>query len=934
MIILESKLSVPYFSPYLIRTRLFSYLENHLDRSLVSLTSIGGYGKTTLLSSFVKERSIPAIWYQLSHQDRNPRTFLSYLKTAITRKIIGNSAICNIKLGELEEEMGRLVDVLSTWPKRMVIVLDNYQYVDQCEEIENILANLILGSSPSVTFVIAGRTRPNLQLDHLKLQHKWSELTTRDLAFSKEEIFQFFVHLHRVHLYGHEVDTIFNKTEGWVTGLRLLQDSIKDMNDTERAAFWTKFNGTEDIYDYLGAEIVALQSEEIREFLYKTSLLIDLNPDVIDKYLETNHSSAKLEQLLANHLFIYKTDQGTIKYHKLFRSFLFKELSKRKSREEIDGYHNKLSQIYEHRYDFINAFVHSIIGRNFLNAAALKKRMKEHLNRSQFFDLNEKMLNMISPDLSFTSFSLFLYRCIPLEVIKDLTKSLEVKYKDVKDDMDPAVLTHFQHSLAVIYYLIGEMDQSEELCGNSLQESINTNNHEMICKNLALRSLLYWYTGKHEAAVQCAQEMLSYSDSHLHFHSHFSVVWVLAQYYMDQKQFALAESFIQELLKLSEQRSDCTNIFPYSAYGRYCRLLGKHEEALVWLGRAEDIAIHLDLGYDLGKIYMEMAVTLLETGQWESAEQYLSKSEQYLSGNKFLTNQTKRMKIAVKEMGNAQSIAESKINAETLLVVTTKPKQKLTIRVLGNFGINIGDKPITLKRKSSLRLLQYFISLRGSRLTKDSIIRELFPEGSTESNNNHFYVTVSYLRKALQPDLKSGKDSFYIKQSGNVFSFCMDNVDLDVHEFTKLIRSNGETGLERIEKLKKAEQLYRGDLFEGYPYVHFLDLEREYLRNAFIKILLELACYYWIQTDYAQGIEYFEKALQKEPYDEEIYIEYIQRLLEANLHFQAKKVSERCQRCMEYELGIPVRDKLRNLFKQYSEGYTRSLMKTVSYYEF
>jgi hypothetical protein len=47
-------------------------------------------------------------------------------------------------------------------------------------------------------------------------------------------------------------------------------------------------------------------------------------------------------------------------------------------------------------------------------------------------------------------------------------------------------------------------------------------------------------------------------------------------------------------------------------------------------------------------------------------------------------------------------------------------------------------------------------------------------------------------------------------------------------------------------------------------------------------------------------------------------MEYIQRLLEANLFLQAKKVSDMCQKCIENELGVPVQAKLRNLFNRYT----------------
>ncbi len=81
-------------------------------------------------------------------------------------------------------------------------------------------------------------------------------------------------------------------------------------------------------------------------------------------------------------------------------------------------------------------------------------------------------------------------------------------------------------------------------------------------------------------------------------------------------------------------------------------------------------------------------------------------------------------------------------------------------------------------------------------------------------------------------------------------------------------------------------------------------------RVYYLKVLQELAVYYWDQADYEQGISYFEKALLKEPYEESVYLEYMERLMKANLVLQAKKVSELYQKYIEKELGIPVQAKL------------------------
>jgi LuxR family maltose regulon positive regulatory protein len=938
MIILEPKLHVPNRTPYLIRNRLFSFIENHLDRSLICLTSDGGYGKTTLISSFIREKHIPAIWYQLSHQDRHLHTFLSYMKTAISRKISGKKMVYEIEPVRTDEEIENIIAILSTWPTRLIIILDHYQSIHQYEEVENVLARMIANASPLITFIIAGRTRPNLQLERLEMQNRMAELSTNDLAFTKEEISQFFIHLHDLTLHEHEIDLIFHKTEGWAAGLWLLQDAIKEMDETERSSFLLKFNGTPDIYDYLRTEILASQSDEIRAFLYQTCLLTDLDPDVINQFLGIDHSAEILEHLLDNHMFIYRTNPGTMKYHNLFRSFLNQELSKRYNQAEIDDFHKKLSLIHEQKFDFINAFAHSVVAGDSLNAAKLMKRMKERFDHSQFFALIEKLSAYFSPDISSADVSLFLFRCMPPDIIQDLTASLETHFKGNKEKQNPVLLPHFQHQLATIYFYLGEMNTSEQLCDHSLHESMRLKDDEMISKNLSLKSLIYWNMGKYEESAQFAQELLSCPVTVRNYLSHYLALWILAEINLEQNHIGKAESLLKETFKLSELRFDCSIIYHYCSMGKYYRLLGKHQEAFDWIRKAEELAVKSNLEFDLGVIYAELAQTYLETGQWRKAENFLSKAGDCLTHNVYLTCKIKQLKIKLwKLMGKHQLAAEAQKELEHIckeksfywllpetnsesrrtVVVEDQKVAKLSIHALGKFEIKSEDRFIVLKRTSSLRLLQYFISHRENKLTKDSITSEIFPEGPIKSVNNQFHVALSHLRKALEPDLKSGRDSLFIKQAGDYFSLNLDHIDLDVHEFIQLIRQQeNSSSLERMEKLKKAELLYRGDYFEEFPYVRFLEIEREKFRNYYLNLLQELARFYFDNCDFQQGIHYYEKALKEEPYEESIYMEFIRRLLEAKLPIQAKKVSERYQKLIVNELGIPVQAKLRNKVSQ------------------
>jgi LuxR family maltose regulon positive regulatory protein len=941
MVILESKISIPNYSPYLIRNRLFSFIEDHLDRSLICLISDGGYGKTTLIASFINEKNIPAIWYQLSPQDRNPHTFLSYMKTSISRKMSGGHYVHEVRQETAEEELDNLVSILSAWPSRLLIVLDNYQSIHPSEEIEKILTKMIAHSSPFITFIITSRVRPNIQLIKLKLQNRLAELETKDLAFMKDEILQYFVTLHGLSLHDHEIDLIFHKTKGWVASLQLLQDVIKNMSDADRSSFWIKFSGTSDIYDYLGSEILDSQSDEVRMFLYKTCLLTDLNADVIDKYLGIDRSEEILEHLLKNHLFIYKTNHGTITFHNLFRSFLYKELLKRENKAAIENYHMKLSSIYQQRSDLFNAFAHAVASNNFLTAAEIMtQQLKERYRPDKFLELIDVLAENILPNLSSASLSFFLFRCIPLEIVKDLIEPMESFIHDANNNMSPLLSTHFKHLLAVMQYYIGEINISMELCEHSLRESMKIKDDEMISINLAFKANLYYYMGNYEEAKRFAQEALSIPDFG-HFHPHHIALWILAEVSLGQKDLQKAMSFIKETLKLSEQRFDCSIIYPYCSMGKYYRFIAQYEESLNWIHKAEELAVKFNLSYDLGWIYLEMALTYLEHEQWEKADLYLSKSSGYYAHSTYLKCVVKQNQIKVwNKLGKHDIAGETqkemeqickeknyywltrKPTAETpnLPVMINESSDKLSISVLGKFEMRHKGKIISLKRKSSFRLLQYFITHREGHHLKESIVDEIFPEGPTKSVYTQFYVALSHLRKTLEPGLKSGRESLYIKQSGSYYSFCLDHIDLDVHEFTRLIlKKDGISPLERIANLKRAELLYRGDYFEGHPYISFIELERERYHVLYLNVLQELACYYWDQSDYQEGIRYFEKALKKEPFEESIYMEYIRRLLGAGLYLRAKKVSEMCQKFIGQELGVPVQAKLQQIFNQYTD---------------
>ncbi len=82
--LLRTKFFVPPIRSIQIpRPRLSNLIDCGLDRALILVSAPAGYGKTTLVSSWLKEKKIPFAWLSLDSGDNDPVRFLQYLIAAM-----------------------------------------------------------------------------------------------------------------------------------------------------------------------------------------------------------------------------------------------------------------------------------------------------------------------------------------------------------------------------------------------------------------------------------------------------------------------------------------------------------------------------------------------------------------------------------------------------------------------------------------------------------------------------------------------------------------------------------------------------------------------------------------------------------------------------------------------------------------------------------
>ena len=113
------------------------------------------------------------------------------------------------------------------------------------------------------------------------------------------------------------------RTEGWAAGLRLAALSLAGHPDPER--FAAEFSGSErTVAEYLLAEVLERQSEEVRRLLLRTSILERVSGELADLLTGGSGGERILQDLEEAGAFVVSLDgrRSWFRYHRLFADLL------------------------------------------------------------------------------------------------------------------------------------------------------------------------------------------------------------------------------------------------------------------------------------------------------------------------------------------------------------------------------------------------------------------------------------------------------------------------------------------------------------------------------------------------------------------------------------------------------------------------------------
>jgi LuxR family maltose regulon positive regulatory protein len=328
----------------------------------VLLSAPAGSGKTVLLRSWVERAGLRerTAWVTVERDEQDAQRFWVSVIGAL-RGIPGADA----SVGELAPApvfdgkmlVDQLVAELRTLRGPLILVIDDLHEL-RSSQAQSQLEDLLVRRPPDLRVALATRHDPVLRLHRDRLEGKLIEIRAADLRFTLDEARQL-LEESDLSLSEGALGALHNRTDGWAAGLRLATIALVGHPRPEQ--FVAAFSGSDrTVADYLLAEVLERQSDEVRRLLLRTSIVERVNGELADALVGTGGSDRLLLRLEQAGAFIVPIDpeRSWFRYHQLFRDLLRLEL-RRTDPDVIPDLHRVAARWYAEHGFVLDAVTHA-----------------------------------------------------------------------------------------------------------------------------------------------------------------------------------------------------------------------------------------------------------------------------------------------------------------------------------------------------------------------------------------------------------------------------------------------------------------------------------------------------------------------------------------------------------------------------------------------
>jgi LuxR family maltose regulon positive regulatory protein len=368
-------LTVDRAAPRLIdRGDLLAALDRAAAGKVTFLSAPAGSGKTSLLRAWADRRGQPhgLAVVQVQRDQHDAQQFWLALLDAV-RHASGTTSRAEPPTATPDFNGPAMVDrVLSELADArdgVTLVIDDLHELRSPEALAQ-LTRLLTNLPANVHAILATRRDLRLELHRLRLAGELAEIRGAELRFSERETCEL-LEASGIALSEAGVALLHQRTEGWAAGLRLAAISLAGHPDPER--FVAEFSGSDrTVAEYLLAELLDRQPDDVRQLLLRTSLLDRVNGELADLLTGRPGSERILLGLEDANAFVVSLDPGRtwFRYHHLLGDFLRLEL-RRTRPEEAPALHRRAAGWFTRHGQVVDAVRHTQAARDWADAARL-----------------------------------------------------------------------------------------------------------------------------------------------------------------------------------------------------------------------------------------------------------------------------------------------------------------------------------------------------------------------------------------------------------------------------------------------------------------------------------------------------------------------------------------------------------------------------------
>lgn len=376
--ILGSKLKTPQLPPVVAGAKRLQRLCREMsERNSIIITAPAGYGKTTLMVSFLqkcKAKGDRICWYRLGKEDRDLAVFYTHLVETLFPAGEG-------PWEELRDYLSNCGDIYSQhqylnalicqelWAfynlcpgVKTVIAFDDFQQIIDSSEIYMAIQFFIDNLPENCTVIVSSRCETGLLTGKRRLEKNCLEITRESLCFSENETTTLLKERTLINLGQTMMNKIMLHTEGWPAGIILVCQMFSASSTGEVDSILDRSGQNELFFHYMATEVLKTVDERLLRFLVKTAILTEFTAAEAADILGADNALQILEECYEKGLFMQKISAAvtTFRIHSLFRDALLQVRPRYMSAEEVKNYHLKAAAYYIEHQIFERAIEHFI----------------------------------------------------------------------------------------------------------------------------------------------------------------------------------------------------------------------------------------------------------------------------------------------------------------------------------------------------------------------------------------------------------------------------------------------------------------------------------------------------------------------------------------------------------------------------------------------